>query len=600
MMINHKEWYNSELKKAQALKSKTIKQRKIVSWIRLTTFMAGVVALYFFVAAGNSTFVVISVVATVTLFLFLLKWFSVLRRRSNFYIERVGILERELAAVNGDYSGFDGAKEFQDTEHEYSEDIDLFGDESVFQLLNRTSTVGGLDKLSGWCMHPKTDIQKLKERQNAVKELLGKPEFRVLLETLGRLAGMEKSDLKKLQMWNNLPHIFSKKVFSVLTVIFISLSLSGIVLVITDVIPFSLFLLYVIVGPLFVTGIFLKQINVRHNYLSRSAELFGRYSELFHLVSATEFENEHLRRLKERVGNEDGAPEALKKLGRIVASTDSRLNMLMGIILNALFLWDIIQMARLERWQKRYGDDITEWFDAVASFDALCSLSTFAYNMPHFVIPEFSDTHSPVIKIENGGHPLIPHSDRVGNDFELNSRGQFVIVTGANMAGKSTFLRTVGVNMVLAMAGTVVCADRMIMTPLQLITSLRTTDNLVRNESYFFAELKRLKWIIDRLNRGEKLFIILDEILKGTNSKDKQEGSKALIEQFVRLKATGIIATHDIILGKLSEIYPKNVVNRCFEVSLKDDTLGFDYKLRDGISQNMNATFLMKKMGITL
>ncbi|MDD3010457.1 MAG: hypothetical protein PHU97_03965, partial [Bacteroidales bacterium] len=196
--------------------------------------------------------------------------------------------------------------------------------------------------------------------------------------------------------------------------------------------------------------------------------------------------------------------------------------------------------------------------------------------------------------------PLLPEKERVGNDFSIKTPGSFVIITGANMAGKSTFLRTVAVNMVLAMTGTVVCSSRMQCKPIQLITGLRTTDNLVRSESYFFSELKRLKWIIDRLNQGEELFILLDEILKGTNSKDKQAGSMALIHQFIRLQATGIIATHDILLGSLAESYPSQVENRCFEVVLQKDRLKFDYKLREGISQNMNATFLMKHMGITL
>lgn len=599
-MKNPLSWYKEELEKAEIQKRKTISQRKTVSWMRLSTFMAGLTALYFFAAAEKTTLVVIVVALTVISFLLLLRWFSVLKKRSDFFIRRVAILEREIAAVNGDYSGYDGAKEMRDPEHEYAEDIDLFGDSSVFQLLNRTSAVGGTEKLSSWCLQPETKVMNLRERQAAVKELSEKPEFRVLLETWGRLAGMGKKDLEKLQTWSELPSFFSRKIFIILPILFITLSLTGIALLIAKTIPFTLFVLYVALGPLMVTGMLLRQINERHNFLSRSADLFGRYSELFNLVADTDFTNEYLRKLKEKVGDENGAPVALKKLGRIIASIDTRLNMLMGFILNGLFLWDVIQMVRLERWQEKYGKDIEKWFDAIATFDALCSLSGFAHNMPQFVMPEFTDSDRPVIQMDNGGHPLIPHKERVGNDFCLESRGQFVIVTGANMAGKSTFLRTVSVNMMLAMAGTVVCADRMVLTPVQLITSLRTTDNLVRNESYFFAELKRLKWIIDRLNSGEKLFIILDEILKGTNSKDKQEGSKALIEQFVRLKATGIIATHDIILGKLAGVYPENVVNRCFEVSLKDDTLGFDYKLREGISQNMNATFLMKKMGITL
>jgi DNA mismatch repair ATPase MutS len=498
------------------------------------------------------------------------------------------------------YLHFDGAAELQGEEHEYAEDIDLFGDESVFQLLNRTSTVGGREQLSEWCLKPEINVGNLRLRQGAVAELKEMPEFRVLLETYGSMAAMKKNDLKKLTGWIQLPPLFEKSFFKFLPVLISALSLAGIALIISGVISFTWFLLYLALGPWMITGFYLRKINHRHNYLSRSADLFSRYSKLFELLATTDVKNEYLRKLKKRAGENNRATEAVRKLGRITASLDTRLNMLMGFILNGLFLWDIIQLVRLEKWQEMYGQEISEWFDTVAVFDALCSLSGFAYNFNGFVFPQLSDDTEDGLKIVDAGHPLIPAKERVGNNFSLNGNGQFVIITGANMAGKSTFLRTVAVNMMLAMAGTVVCAEKMVFKPVQLITSLRTTDNLVRNESYFFAELKRLKWIIDRLNSGERLFIILDEILKGTNSKDKQQGSKALIEQFVRLNATGIIATHDIILGTLAESYPDKVMNRCFEVSLKKDTLVFDYKLREGISQNMNATFLMKQMGITL
>jgi len=347
------------------------------------------------------------------------------------------------------------------------------------------------------------------------------------------------------------------------------------------------------------SSIYVQRITQRHNYVSRMSALFSAYKALFLQVEKEEFQSDYLQKLQHELVGETVASQAIDQLGKITTAIDSRLNLLMAFVLNGLFLWDIIQMVRLERWQQKYKDEIPVWFDALGTFDALCSLSGFAYNNPKYVLPQFSDQEH-VMSATKLGHPLISAEQRVCNDFSLEKRGDFMIITGANMAGKSTFLRTVAVNMILGMSGTVVCAEKMIFTPIHVITSLRTTDNLVRNESYFFAELKRLKWIIDKLNSGERLFIILDEILKGTNSKDKQEGSRALIEQLVRLKATGIIATHDIILGKLVEEYPDNIINRCFEVDLKNDQLIFDYTLRAGVSQNMNATFLMRRMGITV
>jgi DNA mismatch repair ATPase MutS len=197
------------------------------------------------------------------------------------------------------------------------------------------------------------------------------------------------------------------------------------------------------------------------------------------------------------------------------------------------------------------------------------------------------------------GHPLLHRDKCVRNDIQIPHSNYFLIITGANMAGKSTYLRMAGVNFLLACMGMPVCAEALTVYPAHLVTSLRTTDSLISNESYFFAELKRLKMIIDRLNAGERLFIILDEILKGTNSVDKQKGSINLIKQLVKKGACGIIATHDLLLGTLSATFPDNIHNRRFEADIKNDELTFTYKIRDGVAQNMNATFLMKKMGIS-
>jgi DNA mismatch repair ATPase MutS len=242
---------------------------------------------------------------------------------------------------------------------------------------------------------------------------------------------------------------------------------------------------------------------------------------------------------------------------------------------------------------------VSQWFDALATFDALCSLAGFAFNHPDYIYPEIADKYF-TISGEKLGHPLIPRQSCVRNDICIDRPPALLIITGANMAGKSTWLRTVGVNLLLAAIGAPVCADRLRVYPARLATSLRTSDSLAGSESYFFAELKRLKTIIDALKSGESLFIILDEILKGTNSVDKQKGSLALVRQFVSMNTCGIIATHDLALGSLADEFPGNVRNYRFEAEVCDDRLTFDYLLREGVACNMNASFLMTKMGITL
>jgi DNA mismatch repair ATPase MutS len=272
---------------------------------------------------------------------------------------------------------------------------------------------------------------------------------------------------------------------------------------------------------------------------------------------------------------------------------------LTGILFNLFTFRDIRTSISIERWNRKYGADAEAWFDALARFDALSSLAGYAFNHPGYIYPALADSYFQMSG-KALGHPLIRREVCVKNDITIGQYPCFLIITGANMAGKSTYLRTVGVNFLLAELGVPVCADELTVYPAKLFTSLRTSDSLAGNESYFFAELKRLKMIIDCLHRGEKLFIILDEILKGTNSIDKQKGSLALMRQLITHNTRGIIATHDLALGALEQEFPNRIKNYCFEADINGNNLTFSYRLRDGIAQNMNAFFLMKKMGITL
>jgi DNA mismatch repair ATPase MutS len=233
---------------------------------------------------------------------------------------------------------------------------------------------------------------------------------------------------------------------------------------------------------------------------------------------------------------------------------------------------------------------------ALTEFDVLVSLATYAFNHPEYAYPDIVDI--PIIEATDLGHILIPESERVCNDFQIRSEGDFMIITGANMAGKSTFLRTVATSMIIAMTGAPVCASTLRFCPMSIFSSMRTSDSLNAHVSHFYAELKRLKEMLDRLRKGEKLFIILDEILKGTNSYDKQKGSYAAMEQIIRFGGTGIIATHDLELAQIEKKYPERITNLCFEIEIEQAKISFDYKLKKGITTRMNASLLMQQMGI--
>ena len=289
----------------------------------------------------------------------------------------------------------------------------------------------------------------------------------------------------------------------------------------------------------------------------------------------------------------------IRRLAKLLNMMDSNLNLLVSLIMNGLFMFNIHVLMAVEHWRLKYRDQVPEWFKVLAEMDALSSLGTYAFNNPMYIYPEpVADGFQFVA--EKIGHPLIPAETCVTNDIEIRGWNQFRIITGANMSGKSTFLRTIGTNLLLAMMGAPVFASRLKFYPIEIHSSIRTNDSLTKRESYFYAELKRLKEIITELESGSQKLILLDEILKGTNSSDKQTGSVALIKQLMKYKLAGLFATHDLALGELVNHYPENIQNLCFEIHITGDRMEIDYKLTPGVCRNLNASFLMKSMGIIL
>jgi DNA mismatch repair ATPase MutS len=273
--------------------------------------------------------------------------------------------------------------------------------------------------------------------------------------------------------------------------------------------------------------------------------------------------------------------------------------MIMGIVLNGLLMWDLQCILRLERWKNRSAEKLPAWFAILGEFEALNSLAGFRFNVPEAVFP-VPDPAGPILKASSLAHPLIHPGENIPNDIEINDFGRFMLITGSNMAGKSTFLRTVGVNLVLAGAGAPVMARKMSFRPVPIFTSMRVRDSLSSRESTFYAELKRLRRIIEYHNQGRQAIVLLDEILKGTNSRDKHFGSEMFIRQLIKLESAGLIATHDLELSKLEDEFPDHIRNFCFEVEINNQEFIFDYKLREGVCQTLNATELMKKMGISI
>ena len=385
------------------------------------------------------------------------------------------------------------------------------------------------------------------------------------------------------------------KTWFLITIGFSLASLLVFVLAVAEIIPIESLLYWLLFG-LGITGRYLKQVNVVSAQTSKAKDTFRQYALLLNKIETTTFSSDLLKAQQSRIELEgQKASEIFAKFSKHIDGLDNRNNLLSAIFGNGYFLWDLRQAYYIEQWIKTYADKVEDWFEVVTFFDAYNSLGNYAFNHQAFTYPEITETKNTILA-QDLGHPLLQSDKRVDSDLDIQDQ-QFFIVTGANMAGKSTFLRTVALHIVMSNVGLPVCATQSKYKPIKLITSMRTTDSLTDDSSYFFSELTRLKFVVDTIEKDNNYFIILDEILKGTNSTDKAIGSRKFVEKLVKLNATGIIATHDLSLTEI-EAQLEPVKNYFFDAQIVNDELYFDYKLKQGVCQNMNASFLLKKMEI--
>ena len=598
MSYDLKSIYRSRLEKYNTLKQKSLRISKTISLLRLLVFLLAVGLIYFFTRIDSISGIVSTILLSVVVFISIVKYHSRVLTRKKLQEAFIKINKNELDAIKGDYSQFDKGEQFDDPQHPYSADLDIFGDGSLFQFLNRTSTLIGKKKLAERLKKPFLKASEIVENQEAIAELKEKLDWRQNFQAI-RIAHDEKEkDKERILNWVKEPPAFKHPVFTALLVIIPLLTLIMIILFSTDYISGKLFTLYLLI-PLGISGAFASKVNSRHNLVSKTSDMLVKYAMLLKEIDSIDVKSDRLIELRNQlINNNISAGKSIKKLSAILTALDNRLNFVSWAVFNGLALWDILQMKRLERWQQQHKNKLSTWLEVIAEIDTLNSFACYYYNNEYASFPEIL-TEQNTIVAESMGHPLIDRKVRVNNTAEINNK-EFIIITGANMAGKSTYLRTIGVNLVLGMCGAPVCAKNFRFSPIRIYTSIKTTDSLHKNESYFYSELKRLKYIIDELKNGTKLFVILDEILKGTNSKDKHAGSEALLKQFISLNTSGIVATHDVSLGILEKSFPDHIKNRCFEVDINGSRLSFDYKLREGVSKNMNATVLMREMGITV
>ncbi|MGF1638553.1 MAG: DNA mismatch repair protein MutS [Cyclobacteriaceae bacterium] len=503
------------------------------------------------------------------------------------------INEEEIQRLKGQWNSFDGGEMWADSRHDYCNDLDILGQNSLFQLINRASTKIGKEILAKWLLAPASKSE-IGDRQEAVQEITGKIEWRQEFQAAHASNVDEESKLTALLEWlkkiitkpNNVSQFF----YLTMTVLMVS----SIVAWAIDITTYHPMLIIWLIN----TGFLYKlQAEIRDldSVYSKLSPLMKSYEKMMSMVENETFSARLLASIHAIFRSENTiASEKLADLKSKLQYLDARSNMFYWVF-NSFFLLDFWIVRGLNHWTIEHGKSLGKWTTAIGEMEALSSIAAYSFAHSHFVYPEIvEDPYT--YEAQEIVHPLILKG-AVGNDFSLIKQGSIGIVTGSNMAGKSTFLRTLGINAVLAFAGAPVSAKKLKLSYFQVFTCMRTRDDLAENISSFYAELLRLKQLLTELESGKTVFFLLDEILKGTNSADRHKGAEALIKKLSKMSGFGLVSTHDLELGKMEDVLP-NVKNLSFNARFDGDDLHFDYKLREGLCNSFNAAGLMRIMGI--
>jgi cadmium resistance protein CadD (predicted permease) len=574
--------------------SSTNKKYNSISFLRLASVLLFFVSFYFYVRDTNNLYLV-SAAGFFLVFIALMRVHSQLLFKKKLTEALIAINDIENDYLDQAKLSFDNGFEFNNFNHPYAYDLDIFGEHSLFQNLNRTGTFIGKKTLANQLLTllPNDEILG---NQEAAKELSQKIDWRQEFLAFAKVSEDNKSSYDALLAWSKFPSSSLPK-WTTFVSYASPLTFLGLLIgyFVTNNSSWLLYLTYVFILNLGILGVFLKRIQIEIANADNIDKLIGQYSLIMKKIEEQSFESPKLIALQQKLTfQKENASHHLKNLSELFSNMDTIGNLVAAALFNGTFLFNLHVLRKLISWKKEHANALEEWLGVIGEFEMLTSLANFAYNNPDFVFPTLNSSRE--IEFDNLCHPLLKAASRVGNEVQFQPQS-FMILTGSNMSGKSTFLRSLGINMVLSGVGSVVCASRANVHPLPILVSMRLSDSLSDSESYFFAEIKRLKQIMDALD-NESAFVLLDEILRGTNSDDKRNGTIEVVKKVIGKKAIGAIATHDIEVCLTTNDFPEILTNKCFEVEIVNDELHFDYKLRDGICKNKSATFLMQKMGV--
>lgn len=586
--------YQSLLSKYTNKTNSLDSQLRWLSVARLLLFASFIFFGYKAIQTKEVLFTILSAGSLIA-FLILLRIYDRLEKNLSFYKALARLNRNEIDFLNGKSPVYDNGKEYTDPHHEYSYDLDLFGEGSLFHYLNRTSTEFGRKKLAKDLLDP--DIKSINDRQQAIHELKENLEFRQHLQAYGMIQETKEKEMHQLKKWIDSPPALGNKLLYYVLFVF---PLATISLLVYYFISENDNILHLFYGSfilnLVILGLFVKKIKMHLSVSTSVAKVLEQFSEQLKLIEAGSFESAPIKQLQKKLkSGSQTASQSITRLASLFNYLETFLNLVLSPLLNGFFLFHLHVLFALEKWKDQNGNQIMNWLQILGETEALNSFANLSFNNPSFCQPALSSNETLIA--DTMGHPLIPAEKRINNSISFEQQ-KFVILTGSNMSGKSTFLRTLGTNLILAKAGSGVCADKFIFYPYDVHVSMRINDSLQDSESFFYAELKRLQHIIEQLQKGNKTFIILDEILRGTNSNDKHNGTIGLIRKLVAAKSTGIIATHDLTVSKLADEFNGYISNKCFESEIINNELLFDFKLRNGVCTTLSASFLMHKMGI--
>ena len=590
------EYYQKQIDHYTARLKQIKKRRNLITLAKLLTFGYMIFLIYLLINHSTQPLLLLGIGA-ILVFIFLTLWDSQIIYRQHLIEELLRINTLESDYLAGNFSALDQGERFNDPAHPYAHDLDLFGEDSLFQHLNRTVTFSGTQKLVSWLLSLSKDPEVIHSRQQAAEELCAEPEWCQHFRAAGALHPTQALDAVILKSGPTESPFFSKH-STVRLILWIANTIVIVSWAVTSFtpLPFSISLVLSLL-QLSALALYIKKINAYHQRLNLFLKTISNYLPLVRLIHDQSFRSPYLQKIRHSLFTpESNSLQALTQLHRIQNSLDQRGNIVIAFILNGLYLKDFHTLLRLDHWRKKYGPDIETWTDVLSEADALISMANYRFNHPAYCLPVICQDR--LLDTEEIGHPLLKSERNVTNDFSIRSLHQIAIVTGANMAGKSTFLRTIGVNLILAQSGNVVCSRYFAFQPMTLFTSMRTTDSLSKDTSYFHAELLRLQQLVNIAQQEDKVFIILDEMLKGTKSVDKLNGSLAFLKRILSYPISGLVATHDLALGELADDFPEHFFNVCFEIVHSGSQITYDYKLHPGISSNMNASILLKQMGL--